>query len=800
MKRTLTTTTILVGCLLCAMSVVACWPDETGSVVLTIESNGHAVVPFAATVDLGDYRFAHVWCPTGDTVTDFGRCDEGLLFEEVPNGSKVTVRAPGFRTFRTTLNPGTDDHEELVADLVPVPDFVVNDDYATGFNARDGLETFERMSVAVPGESGVQRAIKFYIDDIRGSPQVYFQNTNRHPLHYNFVRNVLGRAIPIQEYEESTYHGSDRTAMAGTVVWYEGYRVETERTGTIESPFTVEFFPSDDLTTVQALAAYDIILEAMTFLMPGGSDDRLSYMPATTARAADLFDGEPVFERTGGLWFTLQELHANITMQLMNRGVAYGRLLLLTPEQLESTVVSWKDIVLLTRLPIQAPLVGGFITEEMQTPLAHVNVAAMNRGAPNLVLIDASSDPRVKPFIYPGEGGDGSGIVRFEVTRTGFTLEWSTLAEAEAFWDEIRPDGLEVPPADTQTTGMIPFADLDFEDSALVGAKAANLAVCRGVLGDMVPDGFAVPFHYYQQFIDQAIVTTFLCYEAYADCIAEGRASGACATARDACVARDGSTLTTYIEGMLADEWFLQDSASREAALDGLRYLFGHIPVDPGFASLLDQTVTGTFGRAGVRLRSSTNAEDLQEFSGAGLYESLGANTADKRPSDRIRKVWASVWNWRAFEERSFMGLNHEDVKMGVAIHRSFPAELANGVLITRNLMDPGVDGYYVNVQVGETSVTNPEDGSLPEVFTAAPASTELLVIRSRFSSLSEYRQIMTDQEITALYLAARKLQLEFSSLYGANPYSFALDIEFKLDSPDRKLVIKQARPYSWSP
>lgn len=146
------------------------------------------------------------------------------------------------------------------------------------------------------------------------------------------------------------------------------------------------------------------------------------------------------------------------------------------------------------------------------------------------------------------------------------------------------------------------------------------------------------------------------------------------------------------------------------------------------------------------------------------------------------------------------MGLNHTDVKMGVAVHRSFPAELANGVLITRNLMDPAVDGYYVNVQVGETSVTNPEDGSLPEVFTAAPAGSELQVIRSRFSSLSEYTPIMTDQEITALYLAARKLQLEFSSLYGANPYNFALDIEFKLDSPDRKMVIKQARPYSWSP
>lgn len=98
MKRPLTATLKLAGCLLCAMSVASCGPDETGSVLLTVESGGNTVVPFAATVDLGNYRYARAWCPTGDTVTDFGRCDEGLLFGKVPNGSTMTVRAPGFRT------------------------------------------------------------------------------------------------------------------------------------------------------------------------------------------------------------------------------------------------------------------------------------------------------------------------------------------------------------------------------------------------------------------------------------------------------------------------------------------------------------------------------------------------------------------------------------------------------------------------------------------------------------------------------------------------------------------------------
>ena len=33
--------------------------------------------------------------------------------------------------------------------------------------------------------------------------------------------------------------------------------------------------------------------------------------------------------------------------------------------------------------------------------------------------------------------------------------------------------------------------------------------------------------------------------------------------------------------------------------------------------------------------------------------------------------------------------------------------------------------------------------------------------------------------------------------LYDTSPYALALDIEFKIDGPDRDLVLKQVRPYS---
>ena len=51
-----------------------------------------------------------------------------------------------------------------------------------------------------------------------------------------------------------------------------------------------------------------------------------------------------------------------------------------------------------------------------------------------------------------------------------------------------------------------------------------------------------------------------------------------------------------------------------------------------------------------------------------------------------IKQVWASVWNESSYWEREIFGLNQSNIAMGVLVHRSFPDELANGVVITKNL------------------------------------------------------------------------------------------------------------------
>ncbi|MDN9015613.1 hypothetical protein Q0P45_14150, partial [Staphylococcus aureus] len=48
---------------------------------------------------------------------------------------------------------------------------------------------------------------------------------------------------------------------------------------------------------------------------------------------------------------------------------------------------------------------------------------------------------------------------------------------------------------------------------------------------------------------------------------------------------------------------------------------------------------------------------------------------------------------------------------MGILVHRSFPNETANGVLVTRNIYREKYAGITVNVQKGDASVVKPDAG-----------------------------------------------------------------------------------------
>jgi hypothetical protein len=293
-------------------------------------------------------------------------------------------------------------------------------------------------------------------------------------------------------------------------------------------------------------------------------------------------------------------------------------------------------------------------------------------------------------------------------------------------------------------------------------------------------------------------VTESDCEKARANCTSEGRSSDLCANVKAECVKASGKSYWDYFEQLSSSSQFQTDTLTREASLNTLHYLVGHGKVDSAFAAELDQLVGTIFADAKIRIRSSTNAEDLAEFNGAGLYDSVNAYAqGSNAASSQIRKVWASLFNWRAYEERSFWNVDHRATRMGCGVETSYPDEQANGVLITQNIADMTVVGMYVNVQKGEVSVTNPTDGSIPEVFSILPGPLGVEVLRQRFSSLSPDVALLSDKEVSDLYTASQLAQSHFASLYQKSPSSLILDLEFKFHGPERKLIIKQARPYT---
>lgn len=772
-------------------------PSSSGEAWIHVQlqmEGGFAPRAFQATLAGETGRVQTLVCPPqAFAPTEAATCtDDGFAVLAAPGALDVTVRSSGNAFVSTTVPAGT---ATVALVLQPLPPAEVTADYATRLDGETCLAVAQALAVAYPTDVGDSYSVKFYVGDVQGEPKVYFQNTKKNPLHFDFAQSVLGVPGTPEEFAAQTYSGQDRRALAGTLVYYPAVKGSGQgATPSLDAPWTLNFFPSDDLTPEQVRLAHRLLEERLTCLSWAGPEERLVYLPATALHEEQAAADADTFERRGIGWMTHADLFGGISVQALNPGTAFGTLRRMTPEDLATTVVSFRDVLLLTRLPNELPVVGGTITEELQTPLAHVNVAARTRGTPNLAYPNAFADAGISSLIGK--------LVRFEVTDSSFTLREATLDEAEAFWNGRAPERY-VPAFDSSMTDIPSFDQVGFADSVRIGVKAANLAEMTHFLGEHAPSrGLAIPFHYYDAYMSSSRTSAGLCDAAASDCLASGRDPLACQAARALCLPAGGAgeTFMVFAARVIEDPTFKQDTAVRDGVLANLRYFIEQTAVDVDFAALLDNRVAEVFGTSKVKIRSSTNAEDLPSFSGAGLYDSCPAYASGARAASVVvREVFASVWSFRGFEERSFWNIDHLAVRMGCAINEAFSKELANGVLITANIADPTVYGMYVNVQKGEASVTNPSDGALPEIFSILAGPQGVEVARQRFSSLSPSLPLLSAAEIATLYQAASQVQAHFAPLYRASIAPLVLDLEFKLTA-ERTIVIKQARPYTPSP
>ena len=82
--------------------------------------------------------------------------------------------------------------------------------------------------------------------------------------------------------------------------------------------------------------------------------------------------------------------------------------------------------------------------------------------------------------------------------------------------------------------------------------------------------------------------------------------------------------------------------------------------------------------------RSSSNAEDLPNFNGAGLYESIKIDDI-KKIENVIKTIWKSIYSLHAITERNKFQIDHSKVAMAILIQPLISNFTFSGVALTKS-------------------------------------------------------------------------------------------------------------------
>jgi pyruvate, water dikinase len=468
--------------------------------------------------------------------------------------------------------------------------------------------------------------------------------------------------------------------------------------------------------------------------------------------------------------------------------------------------------VIVESAPNDLSVVAGLVSALPQSLGSHLNLRLREKRIPSVAV----------PTIYDNSLAMGLSdrLAHLVADADSVVLEPARFEDAKSFWDKRRPN-VGQPRANLDVATLRRLADLRAVDAIAYGVKAANL----GELHPLLPvanrvEGFAIPFRAYADF------------------------------------ARERGIQAKVAE-VLADRQIRTDGAYRRVRLSELRTLIRTAPLLPDFTSQVEAQIRSVYGADGpkirLRFRSSTNAEDLPGLTGAGLYDSTSGCLGDDLDGDTvgpsaclsaehetylraqlalrgqellehpervwlsdiiddlegdlaneksvfgaIRRVWASLWNERAFDEREYYGLEHARVFMAIAVHPSFVGEKLESVIVTN--LEPGSQAplYRVVSQAGEVGVVEPADPTAtPEVLTfrRGPSNVMQDVRLVAASSLTSGAALWSDARLGELSSLLFQIQDHFAS--GVYPDLSPLSLDIEVDvTMDGRTVVKQARPY----
>jgi len=414
-----------------------------------------------------------------------------------------------------------------------------------------------------------------------------------------------------------------------------------------------------------------------------------------------------------------------------------------------------RDIVLYETLPNSLPRVSGIMTSALQTPLSHVNLRAIQQHIPNAFIRDPLDNELIAGLLDK--------YVYYKVEQDKFEIREATQDEVNLWFDNIRPTEEQTPPLDLSYEKILPLDEIEFEMYDAFGAKCANVATMLdfGFPVGTIPNGYGVPFYFYKEFME---------YNGFFE----------------------------QARKMIRDPEFMADRNIRNDMLADFRDEIKDADLPTWMYDALTDMQKSFPAGTSIRCRSSTNNEDLPGFNGAGLYDSKTQHPNEGHIQKSIKQVYASLWNLRAFDERDFYRVNHFVAAMGVLCHPNFEDEKANGVGVSVDPLYNTENTFYLNSQVGEELITNPNGSSIPEEIlldkTSVSEIDHIIIQGSNFIPSDSiimsapYRDQMRD--------FLNVIHDEFEILYKARPGdNFAMDIEYKITADDQ-LIIKQARPW----
>ncbi len=585
----------------------------------------------------------------------------------------------------------------------------------TNDSSVEGLEKLARRMKIGVSENLVVKVV--YDVNAKSGRKVHFINTKKYQYHFSYASEVLGFNRGNEEFNRN-YSGplTEREYALASVI------LPTK----VGAPALLELWSGDTMDAQGLLSLASDIQDSLPKSL------KLKIHPLSVEQE------QMVVKNFAPADYVLtKDLLGNITYLALNEGVAYGYVRFVNVSGPGISPLEIKDIAVFDQVPNEIGLVGGVVTAEPQTPLSHVNVKSMNRGTANMYLKDAKQALRA----YEGKA------VELRVEGSKYTIRELDSAKAEAqiaaFWKSKKPK-LNGKPSfilDPRYDNELVRLDTYFkkrptrkEHSRLVqivGAKAANLGVLSQVISRVKsetlisPDTVGIPFNFYEQFINL-------------------KQKGLDSANPERVMTPQERIVEILNKGDLLNPDKIHSISVVRPTLEEVRAVVSRAQLPQRLVDLLrhaimEDTTSPLYisKHPRLRFRSSTNSEDLEGFTGAGLYDSLGINLYKKKKGfDRnepkkwekieedlrkdIPSLYAGVWNERAFLEREWYSMNgsqHLDIKVGLAVHGAFPrldfdgkeGEVANGVAITANIYNFEEDGkIYINAQHYDLAVTNP--------------------------------------------------------------------------------------------